>query len=846
MTQPPPRPAEPRAPDARAEGLTAFVSAALDLRDAGRADWLDEACKPRPELREQVRALVERAHALPAMLGKSGGLDPLLGRQLGGRFRVIERIGAGSMGVVYLAEDRELGRKVACKVVRHGLMAPERALERFAREARSMAAVQHPAVAAIHDRGRTEDDQVYLVMEFVDGTPLSELLEAAEQRKRSPERSSSDSNAWIEERFGIARRGEASWLRSVVRWTAELAHGLEAVHRAGVLHRDIKPSNIRVRRDGRPALLDFGIALLDDGGSITRTPSTLGTPAYMPPETMEREGRRTGASDTYSLAATLYHLLTLHAPYEGTPTQVLAAVASREPLPASRWRPGLPRDLQAILDKGMHRRPSARYASAAALEADLRAFLEFQPISARPVSRLERVGRRILRSRAALGALVALLLASLLAVSFAGVRAWRARVGDARPAQLAELSPHVPPNFSVVGASNRVIHDEADKRALAALLDEAADTAIEPLPARLLRASFRQDHGDAAGAAQDMAAVAQFVGTPFARELAARYAPDANEPAGVPSVELAGLPEPQSPTDRYLLAYHWLRREKPAQALPLLADAEVRRIPHAEELFLASTNFDRLSLGERRRLAVERYADLVRLESRMHARTATTAHIAGRMLALQGRFDEALRACTEGLELAPSSHVLRINAGYSAFAEHQLADARRHLEIARALRPSYARIVQDLVWVEIADRRFDVAERLVRESEPRLEPRNATWGDSWSGVVATYAALDARAGGDRAACTAQLDRALELFARVRDAGGKPTATAERITTALASEDEQALVLALAQLLEEEPDNWWRRELLAVHLPSTLGPEATDAVRRVFEASSTNTSPQRDR
>lgn len=817
--------------------LQALVSAALDLREQGRANWLQHACREHPELEERVRILADRAHALPRMLSQSATFDPLIGLCLGGRFQLRERIGAGAMGVVYAADDRELKRRVACKLVRHGLMAPQQVIERFDREARAMAAVRHPAVVAIHDRGCTEDDQVYIVMELVDGVSLSDLLEAATRRA---ETSKSDDSGWLEAQFGIVTRGESSYLRTVVRWTADLALGLEAVHVAGVLHRDIKPSNILVRRDGGPALLDFGIALLEETESITRGITSIGTPAYMPPEALQREVKRTPSSDVYGLAATLYHLLTLHAPYEGSPTQILTALATREPIPASTQRPGLPRDLQAILDKGMHRNPDARYASAAAFEADLRAFLEFRPITARPVSGVERVARRLVRSRVAWGAFAALLLVAVLA----GAHAWREQRVEARRAQHAEIARHIPPNFSVVGLANRVIRDEADRAALSDLLDEAERVAVEPLPTGLLRASFRQDHGDAAGAASDMRVVADHVGTPFAKALAERYAVADASKSGVRSLDLDGLPPAETPVDRYLLAYHSLRQEKVADAIRLLSDAEVRRIPHAEELYLVTTNFDGAARPEKHRLALERYAELVRLESRIGGRTATTAHIAGRMLAVQGRFEEAELACEEGIELAPRSHVLRINAGYSAFAGHRLAEARGHLLVARELRPNYAHVAEDLVWVEIADRRFDAAQQLIRESEPGFEPKNASWGEYWSGVISTYAALDARACGEKASCAGNVLDALTSFARVpkrtHDADGIPKDTAFRIATALSSDDEQALVLALAKLLEQEPDNWWRQELLAVHMPSDLAPEATDALRRVIESQSTRT------
>ena len=166
----------------RARPLEPLVSKALELRDAGRADWLTEACQDDPEAAAEVRAVVERAALLPDMVRSAATRDPLIGRSLGERYRVVERLGAGAMGIVYLAEDQELRRRVACKVVRHGLMAPAQALERFAREARAMAAVQHPSVITIYDRGRTDEDEVYIVMELIEGAPLGELIEAAAGR----------------------------------------------------------------------------------------------------------------------------------------------------------------------------------------------------------------------------------------------------------------------------------------------------------------------------------------------------------------------------------------------------------------------------------------------------------------------------------------------------------------------------------------------------------------------------------------------------------------------------------------------------------------------------------------
>ena len=810
----------------RRDELTAIVANALALREEGRADWLEAACEGRPEDHARVRAAVERAGSMPSLIARAGEHDGQLGNCLGGRFRILERIGAGSMGVVYLAEDLELGRKVACKIVHHGLMAPEVALQRFEREAHAMAAVQHPAVVTLFDRGRTAGEQVYIVMERIDGPSLSSVLDAAEAR------ATGDDATWIETKLGVARRGESSYVRTVVRWVADLAAGLEAVHRAGVLHRDIKPSNILVRRDGRPVLLDFGVALLDDQSPATRSATSLGTPAYMPPEALERKARRTAASDVYSLAATLYHMLTLHAPYDGSPTQILAQLAKKEPQPAVQLRPGLPRDLQAILDKGMARSLARRYATAAEFEADLRAFLEFRPISARPITSAERLWRRVSRSLAARGALVAIATVALVL----GAREVRLRQLEARRAEHAEFARHFPPNFAVVGVANRVYRLDADRAALAKLLDAAAAVAVEPLPTLLLRASFRQDHGDAAGAAADMAEVAASVATPFARELARRYGSAEARSGGFAALDLAGLPQASGAVDRYLLGYHLLREERRAEALQLFAAPDVRAIPHAEELLLAFSGFGGLEGAELEHVALQRYADLVRLESRLGAPTASTSNIAGHLLLAQGRFDEALRAGAASVALAPRAHVPRINAALAAFSLGRLDEARDYLSVATELRPNYAHLFENLVWIELAARRFDVARELVREAAPGLVPEDAGWGPYWLGVVASYAALDATDAATRSALVAE---ALAHFdavqERVTDEEGWATDVAYRIALSLGEANVGELFHALVDVLADSPGNWWRQELLLRHMPAELDAAQTESLRRVLRA-----------
>ena len=156
------------------------------------------------------------------------------------------------MGAVYEAEDRSLNRRVAIKVLRPGVLDHTRAKERFGREARAMAAVEHPSVLGIHDRGSTPEGEAFLVMELVDGRELAALVDGLAEEAESP---SAVDSVVLERCLGFSLGARESYVRFAARWVAQLAAGLAVAHAAGVIHRDIKPSNIIVRRDGRAVLL---------------------------------------------------------------------------------------------------------------------------------------------------------------------------------------------------------------------------------------------------------------------------------------------------------------------------------------------------------------------------------------------------------------------------------------------------------------------------------------------------------------------------------------------------------------------------------------------------------------
>jgi hypothetical protein len=303
-------------------------------------------------------------------------------QQTVGRFEVLDVLGRGGFGTVYKARDPELDRVVAIKVPRAGNLAGPHDLDRFLREARSVAQLRHPAIVSVHEVG-LNNGLPYLVSDFVPGVTLADLLDR--------------------------RRPAAD---EAARLLAEVAEALQYAHEQGIIHRDVKPSNIMLDAENRPHLMDFGLAKRD-AGEITMTieGQVLGTPAYMSPEQARGEGHTVdGRSDVYSLGVVLYQVSTGELPFRGTKRMLLHQVLHDEPRPPRRLNDAIPRDLETICLKAMAKEPGRRYATAGALAADLHRFLKREPIEARPVGRLERGWRWCRRSPALAAALAGVLL----------------------------------------------------------------------------------------------------------------------------------------------------------------------------------------------------------------------------------------------------------------------------------------------------------------------------------------------------------------------------------------------------------------------------------------------------
>jgi WD40 repeat protein/serine/threonine protein kinase len=435
------------------EHFTSLLAACDDALAGGNSSMSLSGTEVPPELRPRLEgdlACMQRLQKLrprhwpwtpatPFGLALSPGWSPGLsrlnpGRQPEeaattlGRFQIRHELGRGGFGVVFLAYDPRLDRDVALKVPRADALISPELRERFHREARAAAGLDHPNLVAVYEAGEV-GPICYIAEAYCPGITLA---------------------AWLKGRAGLVPAAEAAAL------VATLAEAVQHAHDRGVLHRDLKPANVlldcrlpiadcrlkdkqsgeapltignRQSAIGNPKITDFGLAkyLGEDFGTgrpagQTRTGTIVGTPGYMAPEQAGGKSKAIGpAADVYALGAILYELLTSRPPFQAeSALETLLQVQSVEPVSPARLRPRLPRDLETICLKCLQKEPRKRYGSAAALAADLRHFLAGEPIQARPVGRVQRLWRWCRRNPAlaaasglAAGALVAVVSLSI-------------------------------------------------------------------------------------------------------------------------------------------------------------------------------------------------------------------------------------------------------------------------------------------------------------------------------------------------------------------------------------------------------------------------------------------------
>jgi WD40 repeat protein/serine/threonine protein kinase len=347
--------------------------------------------------------------------------EPCAERQLGsvpselGPFRVRRVLGRGAFGVVYLAEDTRLGRLVALKVPRPEALVTPLVRHRFLREARVTARLHHTNIVPVFEVGEA-GAVCYIVSAYCRGGTLA---------------------GWLN------RRSAAVQFRLAAHLTALLADGIQHAHDHGILHRDLKPGNVLLQPDGSsgepdnfgymPLISDFGLAkFIEDAAEGTPVPAQVpgarggdatplasagdlsqamkglvGTPQYMAPEQAAERAEAIGRStDVYALGCILYHVLTGRPPFVGAAKDILRQIREEEPLRPGQLRPGLPRDLEVICLKCLHKAPGERYSNARDLADDLRRWLAGEPVRARPVGPLRRLTKWSRRHPAAAGLVV--------------------------------------------------------------------------------------------------------------------------------------------------------------------------------------------------------------------------------------------------------------------------------------------------------------------------------------------------------------------------------------------------------------------------------------------------------
>jgi serine/threonine protein kinase/WD40 repeat protein len=325
---------------------------------------------------------------------------PLEVEQLG-PYKVLMELGRGGMGVVYLAEDTRLPRKVALKVLPAHFASSKHLQLRFHREAALASKLDHPNICTVYEAGEA-DGTPYMAMRLLEGKPLSEWVGLSRESRRP---SGVVTLPPLEEKPPEARAAtgeQRNDLDRILLLMEKAARALHVAHEKGLIHRDIKPHNIMVTAEGEPVLLDFGLAREEEGEGqgLTQTGSLMGTPAYLSPEQLAAQriklDRRT---DVYSLGVTLYECLTLRLPFEApTLDGLYQKILMTEPEEPRRLNKAIPKDLQVVVDTAIERNRERRYQTAEDLAEELRRVREHEPIRAKPVGPLGRLARWSQRS----------------------------------------------------------------------------------------------------------------------------------------------------------------------------------------------------------------------------------------------------------------------------------------------------------------------------------------------------------------------------------------------------------------------------------------------------------------
>ena len=370
------------------EKATELFALASELPEADREAWVTGACQNCPALKQTVMAMlgcdqgfdsvedrgfgfvppIEIDATLASQSSADRQVDPAESPKTLGKYELLREVGRGSMGVVFQARQKQPDRLVALKTIRAGRLASEADVKRFVNESQAAAKLNHDGIVPVYEVG-CENGVHYFSMQFIEGQSLEELTSG---RKRNR--------------------------RQMIELLAEVCEAVSHCHEHGIIHRDLKPSNILIDAKGKPKVSDFGLARnLHYDSTLTATGDVMGTPGYMPPEqAVESSTVANPTADVYSLGAILYRILTGRPPILARDVNLAGAIQlirDHDVVAAKFFDRKIDRDLDTICSKCLEKEPGKRYVHAGELAADLRAYLDDEPIQARGLG----VYRRVLR-----------------------------------------------------------------------------------------------------------------------------------------------------------------------------------------------------------------------------------------------------------------------------------------------------------------------------------------------------------------------------------------------------------------------------------------------------------------
>jgi len=454
----------------KVESVTELV---LAEPEASRETALLRACGDDGELLSEVRQFLAQMEAAPPDFLPIDPLEEALPELMPGvevgRFELVRELGAGGSGAVWEARQRDIQRTVALKVSLT-IGCSQREIDRLRREADLAGRLRHEHIVTVFEQGELPGC-LWIAMELVEGHDLRDEIDLQWRRPSS------------EARAILPAGGSSPFVAAVAAVGRDIAEALQVAHHNGVLHRDIKPANVLLQPNGRPKVVDFGLAKVDADAGVSSIGEVIGTPYYMSPE--QARGERVDArTDVYSVGAVLFHLLTGGVPFVGRNSgEVLHAVRESETPTLRQRRSELPVDLEAIVAKAMQKRPEDRYYDAAALAEDLERFLARRPVLATRYTVARRAWRWAQRNVQLLAVVAAMVVVAVGVAWLQGRREhWRVaeelegRVGALEREVDAEMAASADPRALVsmagqldaVRRDHAVQHPDVVRRAVAA------------------------------------------------------------------------------------------------------------------------------------------------------------------------------------------------------------------------------------------------------------------------------------------------------------------------------------------------------------------------------------------